>query len=153
MTAPRWILAVLPLVVHGACAGPGKGATEPRDGGLVDTWRVTELDGRPTLADLPPTLHFRPDGQLELSTGVNRGGGSFSTQGASALTIGPLRTTLMARLEPEGAMAQEQAFLEALSEVDGFELRGEELVLYGTGRPLLRCVPGPEPEGGEGTHR
>lgn len=109
--------------------------------GLSGTWQLQSPVAQPP-ARAEITLQLRA-GSVAGMSGVNRYRGQVEVQPdadvspgvAGRLQFGPLATTLMAG--PPAAMAAEQAFLTALSQVDGFRLAGDALVLLTGGEPAL----------------
>jgi heat shock protein HslJ len=71
---------------------------------------------------------FGEDGTISGSAGCNRYNGPFETEGKQ-ITIGPLASTMMACIEPEGVAEQEAAYLAALENATVYELRGTNLTL------------------------
>ena len=79
-----------------------------------------------TLEDTELTVEFAQDGTITGSSGCNTYRGNVETDGRS-ITLGPLSTTRMFCHEPEGIMAQEEAYLAALSTAATLELAGASL--------------------------
>ena len=128
------VMALAVLIV--ACgAGPAGGAD------LQDTeWVLVTLKGEPPLAASAPSAEFSED-QISGSTGCNTYFGTYEA-GGDELSIGAVAVTEMWCMEPEGAMDQEQSFLDALASVAGYRLAGERLdLLDGTGETVLRFEP------------
>jgi heat shock protein HslJ len=89
------------------------------------------------LTDGRVTARFE-GGQVGGTAGCNHYGGPALIDG-NGLVIGPLASTLMACLEPDGVMAQEQAFLAHLEKAASFGFDGRQLVLKDVdGQELLR---------------
>lgn len=73
--------------------------------------------------------------------GCNHYFGSYDINGAE-LTLGPVAATEMWCAEPEGTMAQEQAYLVALQATAGYRVEGETLTLLDAdGAPLATFSP------------
>lgn len=94
-------------------------------------WRATGYNnGRGALVSLVEgteiSLHFGAEGQLEGSAGCNHYSAPFEFQG-ERVSIGPARSTRKFCAEPDGLMAQEAAFLEALPRAVILERSGERL--------------------------
>lgn len=94
-------------------------------------WRATGYNnGRGALVSLVEgteiSLHFGAEGQLEGSAGCNHYSAPFAFQG-ERVSIGPARSTRKFCAEPDGLMAQEAAFLEALPRAVTLERSGERL--------------------------
>ncbi len=94
-------------------------------------WRATGYNnGRGALVSLVEgteiSLHFGAEGQLEGSAGCNHYSAPFEFQG-ERVSIGPARSTRKFCAEPDGLMAQEAAFLEALPRAVTLERSDERL--------------------------
>jgi heat shock protein HslJ len=74
------------------------------------------------------TADFGEDGTVSGTAGCNRYNGPFETEG-NQIKIGPLASTMMACIEPEGVSEQEAAYLAALENATVYELRGTNLTL------------------------
>jgi heat shock protein HslJ len=74
------------------------------------------------------TADFAEDGTVSGSAGCNRYNGPYETEGKQ-IAIGPLASTMMACIEPEGVSEQEAAYLAALQNAAVYELRGTNLTL------------------------
>jgi uncharacterized lipoprotein YbaY len=74
------------------------------------------------------TAVFGADGRLTGSAGCNRYTAGYEVEG-EGIEIGPAASTRMACSEPEGIMAQESAFLTALSTPTTWSIQGERLQL------------------------
>lgn len=100
-------------------------------GGFVSVLNGTEV-----------TALFGEDGQVAGSAGCNNYFASYELSG-DALKLGPAGSTLMACADPEGIMAQEDAFLAALGSVASFQIEGQQLALLaGQGQALLTFTVG-----------
>lgn len=93
-----------------------------------------EPDGAPALADAPATLLIE-DGKAGGTTGCNSYFAGVSLGLDGAVSFGPAGSTMM---YCEGAMDQEQGFLETLAAVDSYRLTADgELVLSGPAGELV----------------
>lgn len=117
-----FLAGILPACNTGPAAG---GST--REGPV---WVLQSSDGRKPLDGNRPTLTFS-DGQISSSTGCNRYGGSYQISG-NVIRLAGIFQTLMACLEPEGLMEQEQGYLALLQNSDRFEITGEVLTIMTT---------------------
>jgi heat shock protein HslJ len=81
------------------------------------------------------------------SSGCNRYNGRISFSGDS-VAIGPLATTRMACMEPEGLMAQEQMYVGMLAQRWAASLKGNALVLKGKGGEMRFELAGSDREKG-----
>ncbi len=129
-------LVVAAIVALGACASlppppvapaPGQVAATPAPLPLAGTtWELAALGGQPPAAGSTITLAFA-DGRLSGFAGCNSYGGEYTIE-ADQLRPDMLAQTLMACLEP-GLMAQEQAYMQALTGGGRLNLSGDRLEL------------------------
>ncbi|MEN1726975.1 MAG: META domain-containing protein [Pseudomonadota bacterium] len=122
------------------CRSPDDGAQAPQ--GLADTrWEIIEIGGEPIVPDSQPDLQFSAEEQrVAGNASCNRFGGPYELNDGR-LNFGPLMMTLMA-CPNEAINDQEQRYLEALEQVDGFRLTADgELQLFGNDGVLLRARP------------
>ncbi len=100
-------------------------------------WKLVRLNGAPVQVpprQREPHLVFNAkQARAAGSSGCNRIMGSFELDGAT-LRLGRLAGTMMAC--PEG-MARERAFLDALGQVQGWQVRGSHLELFDAQRQVL----------------
>jgi heat shock protein HslJ len=106
-----------------------QGTPSPGGGIPPVVWQLSKIvpttGAEMTLADPSRyTIQFLPDGQANIQADCNSGGGGYKIDG-SKLTIGPIRTTLMA-CEPDSLGSQ---FSAALDNVESFAFAEDELVL------------------------
>ena len=106
----------------------------PQAQGVAGTrWRVTGYNnGRQAVVGVLDgtnlTLAFAADGKVSGSAGCNDYLGTYAQSGES-LKFGPSATTRKLCAQPEGVMAQEQAFLKALQSVATARQEGDRLEL------------------------
>jgi len=96
-------------------------------------WIVTMINnGRGGVASLVEgtvvTAEFGTDGRVGGSGGCNRFSGEYALEG-DGLAIGPVASTRMACLEPEGVGEQENAYFAALGRTASWSFREERLQL------------------------
>lgn len=72
------------------------------------------------------TAIFGEDGSLSGSAGCNNMAGSYTTQD-NTIQIGPIATTRMMCVEPEGVMEQEAQYTAALMSAATYSVRGDQL--------------------------
>ena len=89
-------------------------------------WVLADLAGTPPLEGTTISLEFMEASQLGGSSGCNSYGGGYEID-RDNLVIKELASTLMACLDPEGVMDQEQRFLEVLSAAETFNISGNRL--------------------------
>ena len=129
-------LVLAAIVALGACASlppptvapaPGQGVATPAPPPLAGTtWELAVLGGQPPAAGSTITLAF-VDGRLSGFAGCNSYGGEYTIE-ADQLRPDMLAQTLMACLEPD-LMAQEQAYMQALTGGGRLNLSGDRLEL------------------------
>ncbi|MBI4675733.1 MAG: META domain-containing protein [Chloroflexi bacterium] len=127
-------VAVVALYLMSACA-----ARPPAPFQLANTrWTLTSMtwNGAPLpLAAQVPTLEFQAD-KLSGNAGCNSYGGNYKTLG-EIIQVEQLQMTLMACADAN-IMAQESAYLQALSSAKLYEAREDTLkITYGDGNGLL----------------
>jgi heat shock protein HslJ len=105
---------------------------------LKDTsWVLVEISGQPVVEGTSPTLVFESE-QAGGNGSCNSFGGSYEA-GNGKLTFGPLVSTLM---YCENVMDQEIAYLAALQDATGYEIRdGILLILDADGLVVLIFEP------------
>ncbi|MEE8419532.1 MAG: META domain-containing protein [Dehalococcoidales bacterium] len=105
------------------------------------TWSL-ESYGEPgnlksVLADTEITAIFTSqDGQVRGNAGANNYFGGYRLSG-TRLTIPQLASTEMFRLDPEGVMDQESAYLKALAAAETYQVRNSKLEISGGGQILI----------------
>ncbi len=134
--APLAGLVLAAIVALGACASlptptvapaPGQPAATPAPLPLAGTtWELAALGGQPPAAGSTITLAFA-DGRLSGFAGCNSYGGDYTIE-ADRLRPDMLAQTLIACPEP-GLMAQEQAYMQALTAGGRLNLSGDRLEL------------------------
>lgn len=138
--ASRILVAVLLLTVRCAASPAAKEAKKEAEpaASLENTeWRLVEVRGRAVTSPpgRTPTLQLGAEGRKAVGNGgCNRIGGTYTLEG-SGLRFGPLVST---KMFCEGAMEQEQAFLDALTATTGYRIEGSDLLLLGPNGPLAR---------------
>ena len=90
------------------------------------------------LPDVEVVIDFTDDGRLMGAGGCNSYTGRYTARENGALEFSQLGFTDMACLSPEGAMAQEDRYFDALVDVSSFEILDHRLRLYhGDGPSVL----------------
>jgi heat shock protein HslJ len=112
---------------------------------LVGTWQVVGVASgdavESALAGTTPSITFTEGGDVALETGCNTVGGSWELDG-DELSVGQVRTTLMACDDPPGIMDQEDALVAALESVARVEVAPGRLALVDAGG-VIRLVAEP----------
>lgn len=98
-------------------------------------WRVVEIAGEPTDADVATTFEIAADGAIDGSGGCNRYFGSAEIDADGGLRFGGIGATRMAC--PEPIMAQENRYFATLEEVSGFRLADGTLAFTGPDDAVL----------------
>jgi heat shock protein HslJ len=91
-------------------------------------WRLAEINGEMPLANTEVTLSFN-EGILGGNAGCNSYGGDYVVGPGGALQIGDVFRTLMACLEPDGVMEQEEAYLSTLERGNSYVIDGDTLII------------------------
>jgi heat shock protein HslJ len=128
--ASTWALRGGRLTLADVNGGNVLGFDAPADSAAKGAWSLVTLDGQPLPSDVKVTLQVDADGSLGGHGGCNQYGGPWSVEGEE-LSIGPLRSTLMACLEPAGAV--ETAYLGALEGATSWTVVDGELRIAGEG--------------------
>jgi heat shock protein HslJ len=87
------------------------------------------------LADTKITMTFDEDGHMSGTAGCNNYSGGYTVDG-DTISIGPLVSTMMMCVAPEGVMEQEAAFLAALQAATTFTIGGDSLEMRDAGDAL-----------------
>jgi heat shock protein HslJ len=93
-------------------------------------WKVVSIDGKPLVAGSQATLTFAPDGSLSGQSSCNRFMSQYKLSGEGLSIASPAGTRMMCEAP---LMAQEQAFLAALSSTQGFSIAADGALLLRTG--------------------
>lgn len=91
-------------------------------------WVLASLNGNALLEGKEITLRFG-ETSIEGSGGCNTYGGSY-TASEDSLSLSGVHWTEMGCMEPQGIMAQEQAYFQALNAAAGYQVNGDRLELY-----------------------
>lgn len=114
------------------CGGAAAGLLTQR------TWVVTRFAGAEVMSGTRVTLGFDTTGRVAGSSGCNRWFAGYDLTGES-LTIRQSGATMMAC--PEHYMAQERAFITALTQVRGFDIDDTgALLLLGSDGPVITAT-------------
>lgn len=97
---------------------------------LVGKWDVTSYNnGKQAVVSVisttSVTAEFGADGKVSGNGGINSYGGSYTTEGANAISVGQLNSTMMAG--PQEVMDQEAAYLKALQSATKYSISGDQL--------------------------
>ena len=90
-------------------------------------WQLIYIRKSAPIAGRAITISFE-NGQVHGSSGCNSYFGEYKING-NEISFGPLASTEMACMDPEGIMNQEQEYLTFLSEVVTFSVEGDQLFL------------------------
>lgn len=138
--------------------GCASSTVEPGDWNTVvdSTWTLRSMDGRAPLSTEgrnvgvePPTLDLTDDGRVIGFAGVNRFFGTYEATTEGAIRFAAIGSTRMHRDNPPGLMEQETQYFQTLSEIDGYRLKRDRLVLLTARKPRLIFAPPPRPEDGQ----
>ena len=127
-------MLLLGTVLAALAAGAGAGSAQP-SALTGKVWVLTALLGKSPLQGTEVTSEFTASGNVSGTAGCNRYGGRFTSSGRS-LRLSSLVSTQMACVT--AIMAQEAAFLKALSSTRSYAVEGATLTLRSAGgRALL----------------
>jgi heat shock protein HslJ len=90
-------------------------------------WVLTEINGAAPIEGTNFTLAFTSETELG-GNACNGFGGTYIVEG-NTIQIQELMSTMMACMDPEGIMEQEQAYLDLLGKAATYELSGDRLVI------------------------
>jgi len=123
----RWIVltaaAGMLLLLVSACGIIAE--KDPLDG---TSWTLTAYQNTKPIEGTTLTAEFS-DGQIRGSAGCNSYFASYEVNGDS-ITIGDAGWTLMACMDPEGVMEQEQIFIQSLQGAQHFTLEDGQLMIF-----------------------
>jgi heat shock protein HslJ len=135
MPFPQTVTVRVDDVEYRGCGG------EPMALLTANEWTVASIGGNAVAAHAP-TLTFSADGRVAGFAGCNRWGSEAALSG-EGLSFGTAFATQMDCAE-EGAMATEQAFLDALAKVTRHDFDAEGRLLLKAGDdPVLEATPSP----------
>lgn len=103
------------------------------------SWVLVRYANQPPIPGTAPTLSFE-DGQVGGNASCNSFGGDVRLSG-DRIEFGDLFWTLMACMDPEGVMEQEQAYMALLGQAQHFEVMGNQLVITTVGGDTLVFDP------------
>ncbi len=138
------LYAIIAIIISAVflIAGCTEGDPPPEAGDFENlTWSL-ESYGEPgnlksVLEDTIISATFTSqDSQVRGNAGANNYFGGYQLNG-NRLTIQQLASTEMFRLDPEGVMDQEYAYLKALTESESYEVRNGKLEISGGGQILI----------------
>ena len=109
---------------------------DPLDG---TSWTLFAYRKSKPIEGTTATIEFT-DGQISGSSGCNSYFGSYKIV-ADTIEITDVGATLMACLDPEGVMEQEQLFLEYLQDARRFTHNDEQLAIFQSENEALTFVP------------
>jgi heat shock protein HslJ len=99
---------------------------------VLESWATGSGAVSSVLAGTEIDALFSDDGRVTGSAGCNRYFADFNRTGTSP-GFGPVGSTKMYCGEPDGRMAQEQAYLSLLATAAGYEIDGSRLILKDSG--------------------
>jgi heat shock protein HslJ len=127
-------VAVVALAAVACSSSPASDAALALAG---TSWTVAAVAGTAVMAGSTLTLTFGEDGKVTGNAGCNQYFASWAVDG-DTLTIGLIGASKMFCAEPDGLMAQEGRFLEALGSVATGRRVGDQLELASAaGAPAL----------------
>lgn len=133
-----FIILAISLV---ACNGSPNPNLPSGEAALTEaTWKLFAIDKRkPIEAHSEITLTFS-DGQVGGNSGCNSFGGSYQVDG-DKIQFSQLASTMMACMQPEGIMEQEQVILQYLNQAETYRFEDGKLVLVVSDQQTLTYEP------------
>ena len=119
------MLLVAILTFLCACSVVNRASDDSLDG---TSWVLFAIGGVKPIDGTRITAEFK-DGEIRGSAGCNSYFGSYEIDGKS-IEMSAIGSTLMACLEPEGIMDQEQLFTSFLSDAQEYRLEDGQLQIY-----------------------
>ena len=134
----HFIILAISLV---ACNGSPNPNLPSGEAALTEaTWKLFAIDkGKPIEANNEITLTFS-DGQVGGNSGCNSFGGSYQVNG-DKIQLSQLASTMMACMQPEGIMDQEQVILQYLNQAETYRFEDGKLVLVISDQQTLTYEP------------
>jgi len=80
------------------------------------------------------------DGEVAGSAGCNRYSGSYEVDG-NKIKFGPVMSTLMACMDPEGIMDQETMILAWLQDAQTYQIQEDQLMIFRSDGEALTFIP------------
>ena len=138
MNKKRWITLTVAagifMLLIAACGALAD--KDPLDG---TAWTLSAYRKSRPIEGTTLTIEFA-DGQISGSSGCNSYFGSYEITG-DIIKVSGVGATLMACIDPEGVMDQEQIFLEYLQDAQRFTLDDEQLMIFQSEREALTFIP------------
>jgi heat shock protein HslJ len=122
------ISLALPLVL--LVAACSSGAASGQAGIVGPIWVAETSAGAPVVAGGDVTLTFEADGRSGGKAGCNSYGAGYQRDGSKLAFEQAFSTKMFC--SPDMLMAQEQAYLDLLSHVNGYQTQGDKLILNAT---------------------
>ena len=124
----NWLVFIIcvGMMILAACASSGA-----QQGGELTgkVWAVTDLMGKPLVADTGISAQFTTDGKVSGSAGCNRYSGMYTVSGSNITFSSPMASTMM--MCDQAIMDQESAYLNTLGEAKTYAVNGDQLTLTG----------------------
>jgi len=127
-----YLLMILIGLLAASCSALNPAGAKELNG---TEWQLLYIRKSTPIAGRPITISFE-DGQVNGSSGCNSYFGEYSVK-ANEISFGPLASTEMACMDPEGIMDQEYEYLTFLSEVVTYSIEGDQLILKKKGQDQL----------------
>nr|WP_298686329.1 META domain-containing protein [uncultured Dongia sp.] len=123
----RLRMLVLPFVgMMTACS-----AGAPQQADIVGpVWVAETIAGAPVVEGTDVTLKLDPDGRSGGKAGCNSYGAGYQRDGSKLIFEQAFSTKMFC--SPDVLMAQEQAYLDLLGRVTGYQTQGDKLILNAT---------------------
>lgn len=123
------------VIVLTACGDSRSLQPDPLNG---TSWSLVSLGGTAPLLGTKITATFDA-GSIQGSSGCNSFSGFYEISG-DRIVVRDVQSTLMACIQPEGVMDQEQEFLTLLMGSEGYQIADGQLQLMRSGQVLLAFI-------------
>jgi heat shock protein HslJ len=137
MKSKSFILVMLIVMLLSACSNNENPVGDPLSG---TSWELVYYRKSPVIEGVTVTADFE-EGQVKGSSGCNSYSGSYQVEG-DKISFGPLMSTLMACLDPEGVMDQETMYLAWLQDAQTYQIQDDQLLIFRSDGEALTFVPG-----------
>jgi len=97
-------------------------------------WKLNHFNQQPLIPNTSITISFSK-GRVSGNAGANSYFASYTVEG-QRLSVGPVASTKLFKMKPEGVMDQEQRFLNALAKMSRIQLNNDSLRLIDEGISL-----------------
>jgi len=130
------VIVLFTAMILTACSNSKSPSDDPLSG---TSWELVFYRKSTVLEGPIITANFE-DGEVNGSAGCNSFSGSYQVEG-DTISFGPIASTLMACMDPEGIMEQETMFLAWLQDAQTFWIRDNQLLIFRSDGEALTFIP------------